>query len=223
MNIGLIGGGSITEDVLRKIQEYAEQGNNLAKVKALVSSDDDSPVIQEIKQRLDIDVISDYTKLYDPDYQIDLIIVLTQDKNTFDDILNTKPEHIRLISYPAFELFWNIINIENNKLKKRTQEIEAILDGLEDFIVVINPDKTIADVNYSFLDKMGYTREEVIGHKCYEVFQKSNRKCEPRKDGLGCPQEEVLQKGNFSQKVFPRVNSNGELVYIEVSIYPIWE
>ncbi len=223
MNIGLICGGEITDEVLRKILEYAEQGNRIAKIKALVVPGDKSPTVQETENKLDAEVVSDYRQLYNPDYQIDLIIVLSPGKSIFDNILQTKPNNIRVIGYPTFELLWNIINIENKKLEKRNQEIQAILDGLEEFIVVINPDKTIADTNHSFLEKMGYSREEVIGHKCYEVFQKSNRQCEPGKRNLNCPHDEVFTKGSFTQKIFPRMNNRGELVYIEVSIYPIWE
>jgi two-component system, NtrC family, sensor kinase len=100
--------------------------------------------------------------------------------------------------------------------------METILNGIQDFILVINPEREVEDVNEAFLEKMGYTRENLIGRKCYEVFQEVSRNqyeiCE-----TNCPLRKVVQDENPSQIVLSQVDRNGHPRYIEVTIHPIWE
>ncbi len=55
-------------------------------------------------------------------------------------------------------------------------EIDTILNGIRDFILIISPDREILVVNDAFLKHMNYAREDVIGRKCYDVFQEVTRK-----------------------------------------------
>ena len=104
-----------------------------------------------------------------------LIITLTPDKDVFEDILRTKPENMRLLSYAAFDLFWKAIGVEEQKLRRRSEEMETILNGIQDFILVITPGREIIEVNDAFLRQMKYSRGQVIGRKCHEVFQHVNQ------------------------------------------------
>jgi len=53
--------------------------------------------------------------------------------------------------------------------------LDTVFNNVEEFIVVISPTLEIEEVNQALLEKMGYSRQEVIGKKCYEVFQKPKR------------------------------------------------
>ncbi len=48
--------------------------------------------------------------------------------------------------------------------------METILNGIQNSISVISPDMEIVEVNAELLKQMDCSREEVIGKKCYEVF-----------------------------------------------------
>ncbi|MBW1815336.1 MAG: hypothetical protein JRJ39_17345, partial [Deltaproteobacteria bacterium] len=78
----------------------------------------------------------DYHELYDRRYSIHLIIILTPEQVILEDILNTRPIHIRILSYNVFKVFWDAIGLEERKLKVRTVEMETILNGIQDFILV---------------------------------------------------------------------------------------
>jgi PAS domain S-box-containing protein len=224
MNIAIIGGTEFTADVLETTSaEYFEHTSLAAKMVAVADPDHEAPGMV-MARRLGLLTVQDYSELFDPCYGIELVIILSPDQDLFYEVLGSKPHSVRIMSYQAFRLFWESITNEANKLRERTQEIEAILDGIQDFILVITPDMTIVEVNTAFLEQMGFTRLEVIGHKCYEVFQHINRKCQcAEHDDIVCPLQEVIDSREMRQRIFPRVNQEGKVVYIEVTIYPIWE
>ena len=223
MNIAIVGGGKFTARVLQQtLNEFSDHQNIHAKMIAVADPDLEAPGMV-LARELGHKTFQDFTELYEPQHQIELIIVLSPDQELLYDILATKPHHIRVMSYHTFQLFWHSINLEADKQRQRSRELEAILDGIEDFIVVINPDMTISQANKSFLEHMGYSREEIIGRKCYEVFQKMNRQCQCDREQIVCPLQEVIEQRISGHRIFPRVNRAGQVVYIEVAIHPIWD
>lgn len=101
------------------------------------------------------------------------------------------------------------------------KEIEMILNGIRDFILIISPDREILEVNDAFLRHMNYTREDVIGRKCFEVFKEKDRE-----DGNChqlCPLEEVIRNQKHSQFELTRLDKDDKPRFMEVSIFPIWE
>jgi two-component system NtrC family sensor kinase len=99
--------------------------------------------------------------------------------------------------------------------------METILNGIQDFIMVITPQMEIIDVNDAFLSKMRFTRKDVIGKKCYEVYHKIEHPCNGGQ--TDCPLREVVSNKRQSRKIQTRLLPNGEKRYYEVQIYPIWE
>jgi two-component system, NtrC family, sensor kinase len=174
-----------------------------------------------LAEQLGLLTFTDYHELYDPRYSIHLIIILTPDEGILRDILQTRPERIRILSYHVFQMFWKAIGNEERKLRQRTEEMETILNGIQDFILVINPDMSIVETNESFLQKMGYSRSEVVGRKCYEVYHKSESPCELANDE--CPLQKVIRNKRQDRQIQKREMPDGEIRYYEVSIYPIWE
>jgi PAS domain S-box-containing protein len=68
---------------------------------------------------------------------------------------------------------------------------------------------------------MHYTRKDVIGKKCYEVYHKIDHPCNGGQ--TDCPLREVVSNKRQSRKIQTRLMPNGENRYYEVQIYPIWE
>ena len=100
-------------------------------------------------------------------------------------------------------------------------EMDTILNGIRDFILIISPDREIQVVNDAFLKHMNYRREDVIGRKCYDVFQEVTRKssnCHER-----CPLDEVIRTRRHCQVELTRLGADGKPRYTELTIFPIWE
>ncbi len=211
INIALVGGEGFCKEVLEKIVEEYKRDMN-AQIVAVAHPDPQSPG-RILAEKLGLKTFDDYHELYDSLHAIDLITILTPNQSILDDVLATKPSRIRLLSYQTFSLFWGA-------MMDRAKEIETVLNGIEDNILVIAPDMTIMDVNEPFLKQMNYSREEVIGKKCHEVFQKINRICS---NNIYCPLKEAIKTQSASQRILTRLDHEGKTRYIEVTIFPIWE
>ncbi|MBL7226204.1 MAG: PAS domain-containing protein [Desulfobacteraceae bacterium] len=220
IRIGLVGGGSFCREFMEKTFSYGKQYTDGARIVAVADPDTKSPGVA-FARGLGLITVSDYHELYDSRHDIDLIIVLSTDEEIFNDILQTKPGHIRLLSNKVFRLLWNTVAMQEQELRERTEELVTILDGIQDFIVVITPEKEIVEVNQAFLKQMGYTRDQVIGRTCHEVFQNVMYPCEA--GDIVCPLNEVVRNKRPNQQVLTRVDHNGERRFIELTIFPIWE
>jgi len=221
INIAIVGGGTYSKEILEKTAvDYGEREVN-ARFRAIADPDPQSPGILLAKE-LGIEVIHDYHDLYDPQYEIHLIIILTPAPDVFKDILATRPPHIRILSFHVFEIFWKAIGVEESKLRDRTEEMETILNGIQDSILVITPDKEIIEVNEAFSKMMERSRDELLGRRCYDVFQEASRNQNEICD-KACPLSEVVRNRRPHQLILNQTDSKGQPRHIEVTWYPIWE
>lgn len=221
-NIALVGGGDYCNEILEKtIAEYTKELKDVnAHFLAVSDVNPESPG-RVLGKKLGLFTCSDYHEFYDPRHNINLLIILTPEQHVLDDILKTKPSHVRVLPHHVFQIFWKAIRLEERKLRERNEEIETILNGIQDFILVITPEKEILDVNAAFLRQMNYPREEVVGHKCYEVFQRVTRKSS--NCHLVCPLQKVIQNKKPYQAILSRLDQNNKPRYSELTIFPIWE
>jgi PAS domain S-box-containing protein len=220
MNIGLVGGGDFCKEILEKTTAVYEEAEMVAPIIAVADPDPESPG-RKLASKLGLLTFDDYKQLYDPRYSIHLIIILTPQSQIFENILDTRPSRIRILTYQVFRMFWKAIGQEEQKLRERTKEMETILNGIDDFILVITPDMEILEANASFLNKIGYSHDNVIGKKCHEIYFNLAEQCKPEE--IDCPLQEVVRNKRHARKIQTRVLPNGENRYYEVNIYPIWE
>jgi two-component system, NtrC family, sensor kinase len=219
-DIALLGGGDFCREVLETYVPLARENEFSARIVAVADPQPESPGIILAKE-LGLITARDYRQLYDPQYDIRALVLLTPEDSLLQDVLKTKPPRIRLVSYQVFRLLWTAIATEHQKLQRRNQEAQTILNSIQDFIMVITPDREIMEVNQPLLDKMGYTREEVIGRKCYEVFQKFYSEC--TLVNIQCPLNEAVETRAPSQQVLRQKDFDGGQHDIEVKIFPVFE
>ncbi|MBU8911872.1 MAG: PAS domain-containing protein [Desulfobacterales bacterium] len=101
------------------------------------------------------------------------------------------------------------------------KELQTILSGIKDFVLIISPEKEILETNAAFLKHMGCAREDVIGRKCFEVLREDTRK--PSNCHNICPLEEVIKNKRHCQVELTRLDSANKPWYTELTIFPIWE
>ena len=204
VNISLVGGGGLCKELLEKTTfDYMQEGVD-APILAVADQDPSAPGMVRARE-LGLLTFQDYHDLYDPRYNIHLIVILTPEPHIFDDILATRPPRIRIMSHKVFEVFWNAIASEERKLRVQKTAMETILNGIQDFILVITPEMEITEVNESFLIQTGLTREEVIGRKCHDVYGQLNHVCDNL--DLICPLEEVVRNKTHCRQVRSRKGS----------------
>jgi two-component system, NtrC family, sensor kinase len=220
VNIALVGGGELCTEVLEKTTfDYMREGVD-APILAVADSDPQSPGMTRARD-LGLLTFSDYHNLYDPRYSINLIIILTSQTGILEDILATRPHRIRIMSHHVFEIFWKAIGSEERKLRAQKQAMETILNGIQDFILVITPDMEIVEVNEAFLIHTGRSRREVIGKKCHQIYEKLHHQCDDIE--MICPLKEVVRNKTSIRQVRTRTGADGEPRHFEVHVHPIWE
>jgi two-component system, NtrC family, sensor kinase len=220
INIAIVGGDDLCRELLERTS-YDNQPHGIGAPILAVAEPDPNQPGRKLAERLGLLTFDSYHSLYHPDYNIHLIIILTPDQKIFDDILSTRPPRIRILSYQVFNLFWNAIGRGESKLREQKKAMETIVNGIQDFILVISPDLEILDANESFLQKMGYTYDEIVGRKCHEAFARCDNSC-----GGGvsdCPLMDVIKNKRPATQVRTHVGKDGERRYYEINVYPIWE
>ena len=220
INIAIVGGGRYCKELLEKDSIDYKKGEVNARIVAVADTDTNSPGMR-IAREMGLFTTADYHELYSPQHNIQLIAILTPEQSVLEDILGTKPGNIRALSYHAFELFWKAIAVEERKLRVRNEEVETILNGIKDFIIVITPEMEIVEVNDAFLEKMGYSLEEVIGKKCHKIFQGLDHQCNIKE--ISCPLNDVIKNRRPHRQVISRTGKKGDARHIEVSTFPVWK
>ena len=216
INIALVGGGELCREILEKTTfDYLQEGVD-APILAVADPDPRAPGVLYAKEH-GLLTFSDYRRLYDPRYSIHLIILLTPDEIIFEDILTSRPSRIRIMSHAVFDIFWNAIGSEERKLREQKSFIETVLNGIQDSILVLTPEMEIVEANDAFLKQSKSSRDQVIGSRCHQVYQR----CEDV--DLICPLEDVVRNQQHSRQVRTREGKDGELRHFEVNVYPIWE
>lgn len=220
INIALIGGGEYCKAVLDMTTVAFLQDQVNSRIVAVAESDRKAPGVI-LARRWGLKIVPDYRQLYDPAYDIHLFILLDPDPGLLRRILDTKPDYMRVLAYQAFDLFWKAFKSREKLLRERSEEIQTILNGIQDLILVITPDQRIVDANEAFLRYMGYNKQDVVGKKCYEVYHQSYESCYGNQSG--CPLNTVIRNRKTARTIRTRTGADGKMHYMEVTIHPLWE
>lgn len=220
INIGLVGGGPLCLELLEKTRFNYHAAGVQTPILAVADPEDDAQG-KRMADEMGLLTFSDYHDLYDRRYNIHLIIVLTPDANILEDILNTRPQRIRILSYHVFKIFWETIAQEERKLREQKTAMETILNGIQDFILVITPEMEIVEANEAFFEKMDFTREEVIGKTCHGILENRDHPCPPPL--FECPLKRVVRDKRQACQVRTRTDKHGDQRHFEVNVYPVWE
>ncbi len=94
-------------------------------------------------------------------------------KPTLDDLIGV--EHSKLGFYRELQQKVAEVEISNLELASRQRQIQAILDGITDVMVVLSLDLKIISVNQVFQDVFHTPKPE--GKFCYQVFRRAQQPC----------------------------------------------
>lgn len=208
-NIALIGGGERCREVLEMTTVDFLQDQVNSRIVAVAESDSTAPGVA-LARRQGIITVSDYRKLYEPGYHVHLFILLDPDPNLLRRILETKPDHLRVLAHQAFDLFWKTFKSRERLLQQRTEEMQTILNGIQDLILVITPDQKIVDANEAFLRQMGYSKAEVVGKKCFEIYHQTNQSCYGQQSG--CPLNTVIRNRKTAKTIRTRTDPTAKRI-----------
>ncbi len=98
----------------------------------------------------------------------------------------------------------------------------ALLDSMEEGVLVLNTDYRIQMTNRSYVEISGKKEAEILGRFCYEVTHHSSIPCWkiPGSSHL-CPTREAIRTGEPASAVHSHYDSEKRLHYIELKSYPL--
>ncbi len=100
------------------------------------------------------------------------------------------------------------------ELKKNEEFLQAIFDGMQDGLSILDNDLNIIRVNRWIQEK--YDQEGgLIGKKCYETYQQKKEPCS------WCPSLKTLSSGEKHTSVVPYPSENNPTGWIELTSFPL--
>ena len=111
-------------------------------------------------------------------------------KTTLDDIIGLK--YTKLGFFPEAKHKMTQLKAANIRLERKSQKLQAILDGISDVMVIMSLNFTIITVNRLFSEVFECDRPE--RKTCYELFMNRTSPCPD------CPVKESLANGQVCRK-----------------------
>jgi signal transduction histidine kinase len=198
---------------------------------AVAEEREDAPGLVLAKEK-GLFVTSDYNDFFDRD-DINLIVELTGNQETYFDILAKKDKTVRAIDQRTATLFWEFIlsSRVESETKQELNEIttcydltlyiyDAIINELiHDDVMVISSNYSVIDINNRLLNRLGLKREEAIGRLCYEITHKRSHPCSGEEHP--CPLHEVLRSGKPFQASHVHLDKGHKKLLFSISCYPL--
>jgi PAS domain S-box-containing protein len=117
---------------------------------------------------------TDYRNLFELE-DLNMIIELTGQKEVANDISRTKPDHVGLMDHVAARLFWDVFQIEEerihecnlaeNQLRQSEQRYRTVLQAVPDPVIVYDIEGKGTFVNPAFTRVFGWTSDEILDKK----------------------------------------------------------
>ena len=111
-------------------------------------------------------------------------------QTTLEDIIGI--EHSKLGFFQEVQRKVAELRHSNEELEHKQREIQAILDGISDIMLVLSADMRILSVNQVFFDH--FEEPNPVGKYCFEVFRGQAKACR------GCPARESMRSGEVCKE-----------------------
>jgi two-component system NtrC family sensor kinase len=107
-------------------------------------------------------------------------------------------------------------------LAGQLKEKDAIINGISDTLTLLDAGTyRILEVNKSFLDTYGLSRDQVIGKTCYEITHHLSTPCHHSEEKCPCPLEESIATATSSHVEHVHKDHDGNTLYFEITTYPL--
>jgi PAS domain S-box-containing protein len=104
-------------------------------------------------------------------------------------------------------------------VETQRRDLQAVLDAIDDEIVVLDRDQRVVAGNKAFQDAVGRTQPEIEGRFCHDVSA-SHWPCVASEPG-GCPVRKVFDTGQLHKGIVSRSDSQGKERTIEIHASPL--
>lgn len=225
MNIAVVGGGVRCRELIKIIKNHTFREIS-PQIIGVADINENAPGFILAREN-GLFVTRDYNDFFERN-DIDLIIELTGNMKIYNDILKKKGRNVRAIASRTAGLFWEISRI-SDKQKQTTEKLQetkklyktAVNDLIQEDVLVISSDYRVVDANDTLLKRLGLSRDEAIGHFCYEITHHKDRPCSG--EDHPCPLFQTISNNESFQTTHIHLDKNGNKIYYSISTYPIFD
>ena len=181
LNVAIVGGGPGCKAIMDMI--FAEKLSQLRMRLIGVACTNPNAVGYRYAQEKGIYTTRDYRDLYKLK-DLNMVIELTGREEVANEISRTKPEHIRFIGHVAAHLFWDVFQIEEDRIAERERAEETLRKSEEEYKrlvdssltgIFIHQDQKHVFVNNRFAEMHGYKPEELLGKEPLTLIHPDER------------------------------------------------
>ncbi len=161
----------------------------------------------------------DYRDLYKLK-DLNMILELTGRDDIANEISRTKPEHVRLMDHVAARVFWDVFEIEEERLAEEERVEEAlreseeryrtVLDASPDPVVVYDMKGKVTYINSAFTRIFGWISDELEGKKLHYIPDENWPETQMMID-------KVLAGESFSAIESRRYTKGGNIIDVSIS------
>ena len=135
LNVAIVGGGPGCKAIMDIM--FAEKLSQLRMKLIGVASRNPKAVGYLYAQKKGIYTTTDYRNLYKLK-DLHMIIELTGSDTLEDEISRTKPPNIKLMDHVAARVFWDVFNVEEQRIEERRRAEEALRESEQEKDAILN-------------------------------------------------------------------------------------
>lgn len=181
LNVAIVGGGRGCKAVMDII--FAEKLSQLRMKLIGVACTNPEAVGYRYARERGIYTTRDYRDLYKLK-DLNMIIELTGREGVANEIARSKPDHVRIMENVAARLFWDIFQIEEERIAERRRAEETLRESeakysklVENSLtgIYIDQDEKVVLANNTFAEIYKYPMEELIGIDSWKLVHPEDR------------------------------------------------
>ncbi len=224
LNIAIVGGGSACRSFLERLQAdsfpYVEVN--------LVGVCDINPKAEGflMAKKMGIYTTNDFRDFFTLK-NLDSIIELTHKKEVLLELIRLRPKNLGVVEHNIGRFFTAFLKL-TNQLKSMEHQVtlekmssDFLIQNIDAAVVVLNTDFTIAEANEAYLKIVKKSKEEVLGHYCYEIYYGLSAPCSSSRPTLKCPMFETLRTGKIAQVIHEYPIAKDQATYCNIVTYPL--
>jgi two-component system, sporulation sensor kinase E len=219
-----VGFGSILELVRKTELEEFFPRLNLVGIAQAKKNDPKVQGAVELGARL----YDTYTEMLSKHPEINLIIELSDQQRLVKKLRQTLPANISIIDHSGATFLCGLLIMAevSDKCRLNLFQQQAILtalfDQIQDDILLLDNKGKVLDVNQSIVKKAGKSKQQLLGHFCWELFADIAPSSGCDLKSPDCPFRKALKDGMPAESLQTWVNKDGRAQYYRVYAYPVF-
>ncbi len=224
LNVGIVGGGRGCKAVMDMI--LTDKLKRL-RMKIIGVVDHNQRAVGYVDaEKRGIFTATDYRDLYKLK-GLHMIIELTGVEAVANEIARTKPGHVRFMDHVAARVFWDIFQIEEERIAQRRRaegavretnaRLNTLIQAIPDVVYFKDAERRNQVVNRAFRKVLGLKQSEIIGKTDDELFPPDLAEARRKSD------EKVLKRGKTLHIEERTISEEGVEAFFDTVKKPLWD